>query len=560
MISQFKSRVVPANCVQFRHICANSLSSDPKNLHITTGHFNQSMIVRSVRCYSGFVMHQRTNSHRQSGNRHSNEIPTFQTGSPVASTSQKPHDRMFDQSRGQKRRGESPNRLPDKRARDFSYENGQSNKRSSNQHLSQPLPSTASSVRVDSDNYIVPVSHGTEKITMAIWNYFISHQMSDEDLKKKLLLRKSLLSVLTGAFPNCRLFMVGSSMTGFATRNSDVDMCLMVTPDEVDQKRDATLILSCIARSLKSCSFVRQAQVIRAKVPILKFYDQVSGVECDLNINNLIGIRNTHLLRHYAYMDWRVRPLILFIKKWARFHDINDASKKSISSYSLSLMLIHYLQAGIKPPVLPCLQQMKPEMYSPKIDVRKLSLNLQDRVTFTSQNQATLGELFLGFLNYYAFGFGYNNEVISIRKGKCVPRNEVTCSGSDMMQWKFLNIEEPFEGSNTARSVFDFHVFTRILRVFKVQVKKTFLRGHKNFLCHSGALWKKSCAWVTVMQRIVSEGRYPDSVFDEDLSEPLNPNIIVHPYIGLLCPYSALWGIMRCKILNGSGRLALHNS
>ena len=47
-------------------------------------------------------MHQRTNSHRQSGNRHSNEIPTFQTGSPVASTSQKPHDRMFDQSRGQK--------------------------------------------------------------------------------------------------------------------------------------------------------------------------------------------------------------------------------------------------------------------------------------------------------------------------------------------------------------------------------------------------------------------------------------------------------------------------
>ena len=43
-------------------------------------------------------------------------------------------------------------------------------------------------------------------------------------------------------------------------------------------------------------------------------------------------------------MDWRVRPLVLFMKKWARFHDINDASKKTISSYSLCLMVIHYLQ------------------------------------------------------------------------------------------------------------------------------------------------------------------------------------------------------------------------
>lgn len=42
--------------------------------------------------------------------------------------------------------------------------------------------------------------------------------------------------------------------------------------------------------------------------------------------------------------DWRVRPLVLYIKKWARFHDINDASKATISSYSLCLMLIHYLQ------------------------------------------------------------------------------------------------------------------------------------------------------------------------------------------------------------------------
>ena len=51
-------------------------------------------------------------------------------------------------------------------------------------------------------------------------------------------------------------------------------------------------------------------------------------------------------MKNYIAVDWRVRPLVLFIKKWARFHDINDASKRTISSYSLCLMVIHFLQGN----------------------------------------------------------------------------------------------------------------------------------------------------------------------------------------------------------------------
>ena len=35
-------------------------------------------------------------------------------------------------------------------------------------------------------------------------------------------------------------------------------------------------------------------------------------------------------------------------------------------------------------------------------DVRELSLSMENVVEFTSKNTSTLGELFLGFLNYYA--------------------------------------------------------------------------------------------------------------------------------------------------------------
>ena len=43
--------------------------------------------------------------------------------------------------------------------------------------------------------------------------------------------------------------------------------------------------------------------------------------------------------------DLRVRPVIMAVKKWARHHQINDASKGTLSSYTLVLMVLHYLQS-----------------------------------------------------------------------------------------------------------------------------------------------------------------------------------------------------------------------
>lgn len=67
-------------------------------------------------------------------------------------------------------------------------------------------------------------------------------------------------------------------------------------------------------------------------------------MEIDLNVNNSVGIRNTQLLNCYSRLDWRVAPLALAVKAWAEHHGINQAKFMTLSSYSLVLMLIHYLQ------------------------------------------------------------------------------------------------------------------------------------------------------------------------------------------------------------------------
>lgn len=37
--------------------------------------------------------------------------------------------------------------------------------------------------------------------------------------------------------------------------------------------------------------------------------------------------------------------MILVVKKWAQHNQINDASKGTLSSYTLVLMVLHYLQS-----------------------------------------------------------------------------------------------------------------------------------------------------------------------------------------------------------------------
>lgn len=42
------------------------------------------------------------------------------------------------------------------------------------------------------------------------------------------------------------------------------------------------------------------AELIHAKVPILKFRDVRNGLQVDLNCNNVVGIRNTDMLIYFS--------------------------------------------------------------------------------------------------------------------------------------------------------------------------------------------------------------------------------------------------------------------
>lgn len=71
---------------------------------------------------------------------------------------------------------------------------------------------------------------------------------------------------------------------------------------QLDQRTDAVVVLNMIQSALAETKWVSHMQLILAKVPILRirFYEPFTDITVDLNANNSVAIRNTHLLCYYS--------------------------------------------------------------------------------------------------------------------------------------------------------------------------------------------------------------------------------------------------------------------
>ncbi|XP_055909668.1 putative uncharacterized protein DDB_G0289263 [Eupeodes corollae] len=310
-----------------------------------------------------------------------------------------------------------------------------------------------------------------DNLSQGIWNKFINAQQTEDTFKRKMKLWRYLYIIVKNAYPRLGLYLVGSTMSGFGADTSDIDMCLVSRAmSNIDPRMEALFNLTLLRDCLIKTGEFEKFNLIGAKVPILRFKDRVHNLEVDLNFNNCVGIRNTHLLFCYSQLDWRLRPLVLVIKLWAQYHNINNAKNMTISSYSLVLMVIHFLQCAVSPPVLPCLHEMYPDKFTlihRSNDFGHVDMN-ETMAPYDSQNTQPIGQLFLQFLQYYS-NFNYSQFAISIRTGALIPVEycrQAKSLKNDIHQWKELCIEEPFDLTNTARSVYDYDTFERVKLVF----------------------------------------------------------------------------------------------
>ncbi|KAH0999363.1 hypothetical protein HUJ04_006649 [Dendroctonus ponderosae] len=304
-----------------------------------------------------------------------------------------------------------------------------------------------------------------DQLSQAIYDVFTSKAQTTDSYENKIEIWKNLFLYIRRCINHYALYIVGSTMTGFGLNSSDIDICLLIRPCTEDARLDSLHQLHHIKNHLLKYNVIIESELILAKVPILKFREGTKGFEVDLNCNNSVGIYNTHLLYCYARCDWRVRPLVIMVKLWAQANRINDAKNLTVSSYSWTLMLVHYLQCGVSPAVLPCLHSVYPSHFDvEKIKIRDVHEDLHLLDEIHSFNTQSLAELFIGFFGYYS-NFDFNQYAISVRSGgRLLIENckQVKAPKNDQHQWKYLCIEEPFDFTNTARSVYDIFAFRHI--------------------------------------------------------------------------------------------------
>jgi len=131
--------------------------------------------------------------------------------------------------------------------------------------------------------------------------------------------------------------------------------------------------------------------------------------------------------------------------------------------FALVLLVIHYLQAGCSPAVLPALQKNFPELFrSPKTTVvTELTNDLPPQVqSYKSNNTQSLGELLMGFFKYYTT-FGWDR-TISVRMGGTQPTRR-----GRIWSGPYIRLADPTDEGNVTRAVYSLNEFTRIKNAFK---------------------------------------------------------------------------------------------
>ena len=124
----------------------------------------------------------------------------------------------------------------------------------------------------------------------------------------------------------------------------------------------------------------------------------------------------------------------IYIKHWSKLNKVHGASVQFLSSYSLIIILIHFLQKIVKTSVLPNLQKIpinddfsKPEYkttnYNYYFGKRKKETNIHfeenmekiekymNFINKGEKNTESVGNLLLKFFEYYAYYYDKNIKI-----------------------------------------------------------------------------------------------------------------------------------------------------
>lgn len=119
-----------------------------------------------------------------------------------------------------------------------------------------------------------------------------------------------------------------------ASDGSDLDLAIVI-PQYVNASHETLKALKnmhnsihnmhCLAARLREMGMMNVEAIQGARVPICKFVDPETGLQCDINAASSLGVENSQLIDEYRKLDSRVGPFLYALKYFVKKRKINDS-------------------------------------------------------------------------------------------------------------------------------------------------------------------------------------------------------------------------------------------
>ncbi|KAL9975956.1 hypothetical protein ACROYT_G013180 [Oculina patagonica] len=270
---------------------------------------------------------------------------------------------------------------------------------------------------------------------------FMKPRTAEHAMRQEVIAR--VQEVIKRLWPTAEVEVYGSFRTGLYLPTSDIDIVVFGNWERLPLW---TLEQALTANKIAEVSSVKVLD--KASVPIIKLTDQKTNVKVDISFNVPAGLSAAEFVKDQIELFPCLPPLVLVLKQFLLTRELNEVFTGGISSYSLILMAISFLQ------------------HHPRAEGRTLKNNL--------------GVLLIEFFELYGRNFNYTNVGIRVKEGGTYfSKQEVLLSMDDVFNQScaLLCIEDPFTPGNyigkssykfmEVKQAFEFAYFTLSKQVLK---------------------------------------------------------------------------------------------
>ncbi|EFA06387.1 terminal nucleotidyltransferase 4A isoform X1 [Tribolium castaneum] len=219
--------------------------------------------------------------------------------------------------------------------------------------------------------------------------------------------------IILSKWPEAQVEVFGSYRTGLYLPTSDIDLVVIGKWSNLPLR---TLEQEFLDNDVAQENSIKVLD--KASVPIVKLTDKQTEIKVDISFNMSNGVKSAELIKTYIHQFPVLPKLVYVLKQFLLERDLNEVFTGGISSYSLILMCISFLQL-----------HPRPEMFV--------------------RGDANLGVFLIEFFELYGRKFNYMHTGIRIRDGgRYISKEEMQKDMVDGHRPSLLCIEDPLLPSN----------------------------------------------------------------------------------------------------------------